>query len=101
MAAFYASQRSLVALCTGRPVLCPCAVKNVVLLALVATLSSCASMRVMPAGVSGNEAYVSISNVWNSAEALPYATKHCAQYGKVPRMKHSEGYSVVFDCVVP
>lgn len=72
-------------------------------LALCAMLlvSACASMRVFPAGVSGNEAFVTVSNVWNSSEALPYATKHCAQYGKVPRMKHSEGYSVVFDCVAP
>lgn len=64
-------------------------------------VSACASMRIVPAGVSGNEAFVTVSNVWNSSEALPYATKHCAQYGKVPRMKHSEGYSVVFDCVAP
>jgi len=66
---------------------------------LLLFLTGCASMRVVPAGVSGNETYVSVSNVWNSAEALPYATKHCGQYGKVPRMKHSEAYSVVFDCV--
>lgn len=61
-------------------------------------LSACAA-RLVPAGVSGNEAYVTVFNVWNSREALPYATRHCAQYGKVPRMQHSEGYSVIFDCV--
>lgn len=56
-------------------------------------------MRVLPAGVSGNEAFVTVSNVWNSADALPYATTHCAKYGRIPRMKQTEGYSVVFDCV--
>ena len=63
------------------------------------SLTGCASMRVLPAGVSGNEAYVSISNVWNEAEALPYATKHCAQYGKIPKFQSKQGYAVVFDCV--
>lgn len=66
---------------------------------LLLALTGCASMRLIPAGVSGNEAFVTISNVWNSSEALPYATKHCAQYGKIPRMKQTESYSVVFDCV--
>lgn len=75
--------------------------KYLALLVAALALSACASMRVLPAGVSGNETYVTVSNVWNSGEALPYATRHCAQYGKVPRMKHSEGYSVVFDCVTP
>ncbi len=71
-------------------------------LALAAlTLSACTTMRIVPAGVSGNETYVSVSNVWSAGEALPYATRHCGQYGKVPRLKHSEGYSVIFDCVTP
>lgn len=74
--------------------------KALVLVLSAALLSGCASMRVFPAGVSGNETYVTVSNVWNSAEALPYATEHCAKYGKVAKMKHSEGYSVVFDCVI-
>jgi hypothetical protein len=69
-------------------------------LCLPLAFGGCAA-RLVPAGVSGNETYVTVSNVWNSADALPYATKHCAQYGKVPMMKHSEGYSVVFDCVSP
>jgi hypothetical protein len=67
---------------------------------LMLLLAGC-SARLFPAGVSGNETYVTVSNVWNSADALPYATRHCARYGKVPRMKHSEGYTVVFDCVAP
>lgn len=70
------------------------------LLALSAfALASCASTRILPAGVTGNETFVTVSNVWNVSDAMPYATKHCGQYGKVPRMRHSEGYSVVFDCV--
>ena len=47
--------------------------------------TGCESMRVLPAGVSGNSEFVSISNVWNVGDALPYATKHCAQFGKVPK----------------
>lgn len=66
----------------------------------VLLLSAC-SARLVPAGVSGNEAFVTVSNVWSVKDAMPYATKHCAQYGKVPKMTHSEGYSVVFDCVAP
>lgn len=61
-------------------------------------LSACAA-RLVPAGVAGNEAFVTVSNVWNPSDALPYATRHCSQFGKVPKMTHSEGYSVVFDCV--
>lgn len=64
-------------------------------------VSGCASVRLTPAGVSGNAAYVSVSNVWNSAEALPYAEKHCAQYEKIARFKTKEEYSFVFDCVEP
>jgi hypothetical protein len=61
-------------------------------------LAGCAG-RLVPAGVAGNEAFVTVSNVWNAHDALPYASKHCSQYGKVPKMTHTEGYSVVFDCV--
>jgi hypothetical protein len=67
-------------------------------LVLLLLLAGCAG-RLVPPGISGNETFVTVSNVWNSREALPYATRHCAQYGKVPRMQHSEGYSVIFDCV--
>jgi hypothetical protein len=70
------------------------------LLGSLLLLPACAA-RLIPAGVSGNEAFVTVSNVWNVNDALPYATKHCAKYGKVPKMTHSEGYSVVFDCVTP
>lgn len=71
--------------------------KALVCVSLLA-LSACAA-RLIPAGVSGNETFVTVSNVWNSSDALPYATQHCARYGKIPKMTHSEGYSVVFDCV--
>lgn len=63
-------------------------------------LSACAG-RLVPANVSGTSAYVSVGNIWNAGEALPYATKHCAEYGKVPRLTHMEGYSAIFDCVAP
>ena len=64
-------------------------------------LAGCASARLLPAGVSGNAAYVSVSNVWNEAEALPYAEKHCAQHGKIARFQSKQNYAVVFDCVAP
>lgn len=67
-------------------------------LLLALLLSGCAA-RLVPAGITGNEAFVSVSNVWNAKQALPYAEKHCSQYGKIARMKQAEGYSVVFDCV--
>jgi putative hemolysin len=63
-------------------------------------LAGCAA-RLVPAGVTGNEAFVTVSNVWSAADAMPYATAHCAKYGKIAKMTHSEGYSVVFDCVKP
>jgi hypothetical protein len=50
-------------------------------------------------GVVGNEAYVTVSNVWNDADALPLAAKHCGQYGKIAKYARREGYNAVFDCV--
>lgn len=71
--------------------------------AIIATLglAACSSARIFPAGVSGNEVYVAVSNVWNEAEALPYAEKHCRQYGKAPRLAEMKGYTARFDCVAP
>jgi starvation-inducible outer membrane lipoprotein len=79
---------------------CKCQPMKRLLCVAFLALAGCAA-RLIPAGVSGNETFVTVSNVWNSSDALPYATKHCARYGKVPKMTHSEGYSVVFDCVTP
>ncbi|WP_028970165.1 hypothetical protein [Sphingomonas sp. URHD0057] len=73
---------------------------RMLIIASLLLTAGCAA-RLFPAGVSGNETFVTVTNVWNSADALPYATKHCAQYGRVAQMKHTEGYSVVFDCVKP
>jgi hypothetical protein len=52
-------------------------------------------------GVSGNGSYVTVSNVWSDADALPEATKHCAKWGKEPRLKYFDDnrFSAVFDCV--
>lgn len=50
-------------------------------------------------GVVGNETYVTISNVWNDADALPLAERHCGQFGKAARYARREGYNAVFDCV--
>ena len=49
--------------------------------------------------VVGNEAYVTVSNVWNEMDALPLADKHCGQYRKVARFTHMEGPKAIFDCV--
>lgn len=49
--------------------------------------------------ISGNEAYVTISNVWNEMDALPLADRHCSQYGKVAKFSRMEPYRAIFDCV--
>ncbi len=49
--------------------------------------------------VIGNEAYVSVSNVWNEMDAMPLADKHCHQFGKVARFTHMKGYRAIYDCV--
>jgi hypothetical protein len=49
--------------------------------------------------IVGNEAYVTISNVWNEMDALPLAERHCAKFGKVARFKAYGGARAVFDCV--
>ncbi|WJY17682.1 hypothetical protein QQS45_08475 [Alteriqipengyuania flavescens] len=68
-------------------------------LAAALLLSACASLRVLPPGVDGNSEFVTVSNVWNTNDALPYAEKHCAEYGKVARASGQSGYTVTFDCV--
>lgn len=49
--------------------------------------------------IVGNEAYVTISNVWNEMDALPLAEQHCAKYGKIARFKTLGGARAIFDCV--
>jgi len=49
--------------------------------------------------VVGNEAYVTVSNVYNEMDALPLAEKHCGQFGKAARFNHNEGRRAIFDCV--
>lgn len=49
--------------------------------------------------VSGNAAYVTVSNVFNEMDGLPLADKHCAQYGKVARFSRMEPYRAIYDCV--
>jgi Fe-S cluster assembly scaffold protein SufB len=49
--------------------------------------------------VVGNEAYVTVTNVWNEMDALPLADKHCGQYGKVARYTRKEGAKAIFDCI--
>jgi len=49
--------------------------------------------------IVGNEAYVTISNVWNEMDALPLAEQHCGKYGKIARFKTFGGSRAIFDCV--
>jgi hypothetical protein len=49
--------------------------------------------------VVGNEAYVTIHNVYNEMDGLPLAEKHCAQYGKIARFSRMESLRAIFDCV--
>lgn len=77
-------------------------------LALAVLLGGCAQpdARIYPVGlfgqnVVGNEAYVTVSNVWNEMDALPLAEKHCRSHRKAPRFKHMEGRRAIYDCVSP
>jgi hypothetical protein len=67
-------------------------------LATALTLCGCAA-RLLPAGVSGNETFVSVSNVWGPGDGLRYANEHCARYGRIPQFKRMEGHTAIFDCV--
>ena len=48
---------------------------------------------------SGNETYVTVSNVWNEGDALPIAEKHCGQFGRSARFKDFRAHRATFDCV--
>ena len=49
--------------------------------------------------IVGNEAYVTVSNVYNEIDALPLAETHCAKYGRIARFNHMERIRAIFDCV--
>lgn len=49
--------------------------------------------------VSGNETYVTVSNVWNEMDALPLAEAHCAKFGASARFNHMERARAIFDCL--
>lgn len=49
--------------------------------------------------VVGNEAYVTVWNVWNEMDALPLAEDHCRKFGKIARFNKMERMRAVFDCV--
>ncbi len=51
--------------------------------------------------IVGNDAYVTVSNVWNEMDAMPLADRHCRQYGKSARFTHMIGARAVYDCVKP
>lgn len=51
--------------------------------------------------VTGNEVSVTVSNVWNQADALPLADRHCRQFAKAARFHSMEGNAASFDCITP
>jgi hypothetical protein len=75
--------------------------------ALLLMLTACAAQEgahIYPAGlfgqrIVGNDAYVTISNIWNEMDGLPLAQTHCAKYGKSARFTHMEGHRAIYDCV--
>jgi hypothetical protein len=67
--------------------------KHLRVLVLAFALSACGQ------GVSGSPAYVTVSNVWSDADALPKATAYCDYYGKVPRFRFIKDHRATFDCV--
>jgi len=80
--------------------------KHALLLVCLSVLAACAKTDANIYGglvgqrVVGNEAYVTVTNVWNEMDALPLAEKHCVQYGKVARyVRKEEGAKAIFDCV--
>jgi len=79
--------------------------KLVFIITLTLMLSSCATGKkniygcCIGQGVNGNKNYVSVSNVWNEADALPLAEEHCAKYGRSATYKEMKNYRAIFDCV--
>jgi hypothetical protein len=75
------------------------------LLVISLGLATCGSpdARIYPGlfgqNVVGNEAYVTVSNVYNEMDALPLADKHCNQFQKIARFNHMEGRRAIYDCV--
>ncbi|WP_423415663.1 hypothetical protein RLW55_04075 [Hyphomicrobium sp. B1] len=80
--------------------------RNIFILATIG-LASCAAggeTQIYTGGligqrVVGNEAYVTIFNVWNEMDALPLADQHCAKYNKVAKFNRMESVRAIFDCV--
>lgn len=50
-------------------------------------------------GIAGNEAYVTVSNVYNEVDALPLADRHCGRFGRIARFNHMEPSRAIFDCL--
>jgi hypothetical protein len=49
--------------------------------------------------VVGNEASVTVSNVYSDIDALLMADNHCANYGRIARFNRMEPPRAIFDCV--
>ena len=80
--------------------------KQLLMLAAALMLSACSARTenniyggVIGQRVVGNDAYVTVWNVWNEMDALPLADNHCKQFSKSARFKHMEPYRAVFDCI--
>lgn len=67
---------------------------------LITSVSACTTSRLIPPGVSGDPAAITVSNTWGIEESWPYAVEHCAKYGKVPKVNRRKPvFSIVYDCV--
>lgn len=51
--------------------------------------------------VNGDQNGVQISNVWTAGDALPLATNHCQEYGKIPQFERMSLITAHYKCVVP
>lgn len=51
--------------------------------------------------VVGNEVAVTITNVWNQADAFGLAEQHCRKYQRAARPSGHQGYTYSFDCIAP
>lgn len=50
--------------------------------------------------VVGNEAYATVSYVWNEVDAQQLADRHCANYGKISQYIPSITTIPTFSCIV-
>jgi hypothetical protein len=48
--------------------------------------------------VTGNDQQVIVAHVRNKRDGLPFAEKHCEQFGKSAQFNRMEGIRAIYDC---